>query len=376
MIYLNNAATSHPKPERVIAAVMDSLREPPSEPGRGYGQRDTVGRTRRALADLVGLADERRVCWAASGTDALNTAMWGSLDAGDEVVCSAIDHNSVSRPLTHLARERGIIVRRVGLDGNGRMSLAELREAIGPRTRVTVVTHVSNVTGAVAPLSEIAAIVASYGSTMIVDASQSMGLLPLDLSELPARTIVAAAGHKGLHGPSGTGVLVVPDDRVGQRIFGGTGIRSEDPWHLRELPYRHEAGTPNVSGIAGLGAGVSFVTERGLVSLSASRNELVRAARQALALIKGIVLAPLPDDDGRAGIVAFRVGGIEAEQVGFALHSAFGIEVRAGLHCAPSMHRALGTFPEGLVRASFGAFNDEADVRALVDAVARISRSC
>jgi cysteine desulfurase / selenocysteine lyase len=372
-MYLNNAATSYPKPERVMQAVLDSLRNPPSEPGRGHGQQDLIGCTRRLMANFLGVKDERRVCFAASGTDALNTAIIGSLEPGDEVVCSQIDHNSVTRPLAHLARERGVRVHEVGLDSEGGISLAQLREAIGPRTRAAVITHVSNVTGAVAPIFDIAALLAPYGATLIVDASQSIGLFPLNLSELPTRTILAAAGHKGLYGPSGTGVLVVPDDRVGQRVFGGTGIRSEETWHLVDLPYRHEAGTPNVSGIAGLGAGLEFVRLQGLKSLSALRNELVCAARHALAHVKGTTLAPLPDEDGRAGIVSFRVQGLDAEQVGFALHSVFGIEVRAGLHCAPSMHRALGTFPEGLVRTSFGAFNDESDVRALVDAVARIS---
>jgi len=373
--YLNNAATSYPKPERVTQAVLDCLRAPPSEPERGYGLRDTVQDCRRLAADFLGIGDSNRVCFTSSGTDALNTAILGSLGPGDQVIYTQMDHNSVTRPLAHLVRDQGVEAREVGLNADTSVSLTQLREALGTRTRVAIITHVSNVTGTITPLEPISALLAHYGTTLIIDASQSVGLLPLNVTGLPTRTILAAAGHKGLYGPSGMGLLVVPDDRVGQRIRGGTGVRSEDRLHPMDLPLRHEAGSHNTTGIAGLHAGLEFVSAQGSTQLATHRNDLVSAARGSLASVAGVTLAPLPNADGRAGIVTFGIRGMEADQVGFELHSVFGIDVRAGLHCAPGMHRALGSFPGGLIRASFGVFNDETDVRALVDAVAKISLS-
>ena len=234
-MYLNNAATTFPKPETVTRAILENLTHLPGNDGRGHGGNDEIEVCRRRIAEFFALQAAKHVCFAASGTDALNTAIQGSVRDGDEIVCTAFDHNSVARPLSHLARQRGVVVRRVGIEHDGSLNVNSLRNYLNTNTRALILTHVSNVTGAVTPLDDIAELTASHGITLIIDASQSAGLIPLHLSALPSRTVLAAAAHKGLYGPSGTGILIVPDELVEQRLHGGTGVRSEDPPPPRRL---------------------------------------------------------------------------------------------------------------------------------------------
>ena len=356
-------------------AVLDSLTQLPDSDGRGFGGHDTIARCRNSLATFFGIGNPKQICFAASGTDALNTAIIGSLSDGDEVICTVFDHNSVTRPLCYLKLHRRVVVRQISTMRDGSINLEQLRESLNANTRAIIITHISNVTGAVTSLEEIAELIAVRRITLIIDASQSVGVVPIDLSALPTRTILTAAAHKGLYAPSGTGILVVPDELVGQRLHGGTGIRSETPHQPTELPHRHEAGTPNHTGIAGLYAGIGFVEAEGVAKLSAHRSRLVHMTRERLSALDGVELTPLPQNDGRGGIVGFRLRGMTSEEVGFALESAFSIQVRTGLHCAPTIHRALGTFPDGLVRVSFGAFNLDEDAESLVEAVAQINSS-
>jgi selenocysteine lyase/cysteine desulfurase len=303
---------------------------------------------------------------------ALNTVINGILDEGGHAVSTRIEHNSVLRPLTHMAANRGATLTFVAPDGEGIISPGSLRRALRPDTRLIALTGASNVTGAVQPVEEIAEIAADAGVPLLLDAAQSAGAVPLDYQRLPGRVYVAFAGHKGLLGPAGVGGLFVPDDSLKQTIVGGTGVRSESPRHPGSLPLRHEAGTPNLSGVAGLEAGVSFVLERGIEALGEHRQRLVRALRSALEEIPRVSLTPLPHDDGRVGIVSFVVRDLPPEEVGFTLHEVFGIVVRSGLHCAPRIHEHLGTAPLGTVRVSVGPFNTQADMERVASSVAEI----
>lgn len=370
-VYLNNAATSFPKPPEVLDAVMKSLAEPPSEPGRVGGGRDTVHACRLGVAELFGVTDAHRVTLLPSATYALNAALLGLVRPGDHVVTTMLEHNSVLRPIAHLA-VRGVDLSRIAPDGSGLISSQAVEQALRPTTRAVVITHASNVTGGIQPIESIAAVVARHGAVLIVDAAQSSGCVSLDHESLPGRVFVAFAGHKGLYGPAGTGGLIVPDDELEQTVFGGTGVRSEAELHPGQLPLRHEAGTPNLPGIAGLEAGVAFVTRKSVDALGQHRANLVRRLREGLSRWPAVRLSPLPNDDGRAGVVSFEVEGWSPADLGLILRESYDIEVRTGLHCAPAAHEWLGTRREGNVRASVGAFNTDADVDALVRAIGEI----
>jgi cysteine desulfurase / selenocysteine lyase len=371
-LYLNNAATAFPKPPAVAEAVSRSLRTVPSEPGRSQGRGDSLGLCRTSLATLFDVPDPRQICLLPSATMALNTVINGILDEGGHAISTVVEHNSVLRPLTHMAVNRGATLTFVRPEGDGIISPGSLRRALGPDTRLIALTAASNVTGAIQPVEALAEIAADVGVPLLVDAAQSAGAVPLDYQRLPGRVYVAFAGHKGLLGPTGVGGLIVPDDALKQTIVGGTGVRSENPRHPGNLPLRHEAGTPNLSGFAGLEAGVSYILERGVGALGTHRHRLVHTLRRTLEEIPGVSLTPLPNDDGRAGIVSFTVRDLPPQEVGFTLFEAFGIAVRSGLHCAPRIHEHLGTAPLGTVRVSVGPFNTVSDMARVASSIAKI----
>ncbi len=375
-IYLNNAATTYPKPPTVLAAMAQSLAQPPREAGRSSGMDDVAAACRREAALLFEIADERHVVLTPSATHAINLVIQGLLAPGYcprpapvHVITTVLEHNSVLRPLEHL-RQRGWIDvswLRPGLDGcvHAETVAAALRES----TLLVAVSQVSNVTGWIQPVEEIAAVAAASGVPFLIDASQGGGAVDLCYRDLPGRVFLAVAGHKGLFGPMGTGLLVVPDGSCPQTLVGGTGVHSESLLHPDRLPVRHEAGTPNLPGIAGLIAGLQFVRTEGVDRLGRQRSRLVQRLRRGLARLPEVHMTPLPQGDGRAGIVSFTLAGWKAADAGFALSQSFGIEIRAGLHCAPLAHRELATAPEGNIRVGLAAFNNEEHVDELVAAV-------
>jgi cysteine desulfurase family protein len=371
VVYLNNAATSFPKPKQVLEAVALSLACPPTEPGRSGGGADPLAACRQALAHVFRVSRPNNIVLLPSATHALNTALLGLAEPDTHVVSTVLEHNSVLRPLAHLAR-KGVEVTFLRPDGSGVVSAEAVDRALRPTTTIVAITHASNVTGAVQPVEEIARTVAGKGVALVLDAAQSAGCLPIVYDELPGRVFLAFAGHKGLYGPAGTGGLVVPDERLEQSLFGGTGVRSESDEHPPELPLRHEAGTPNLPGLAGLRAGAEFVLRRTVEVLGAHRSRLVNRLRDGLAQIPAVKLATLPGADGRAGVTSLSVDGWTPEELGFALRESFGIETRSGLHCAPLVHGWLGTAPKGSIRVSVGAFNEESHVDLLVDAVRKL----
>jgi len=374
MVYLDNAATTWPKPEAVYHAIDTAMREHGANPGRGAYRMSVeaeklVDDTRQAIARLFNAPAPERVIFTLNCTDALNIALNGLIKPNDRVVTGPFEHNSVTRPL-HSLRQRGTQVavakptRAFGID------IDHFRALCRERLDYVVISHVSNVTGCVAPIKEIAAITHEQGGRLILDAAQSAGDLDIDMQDLGV-DVLAAPGHKGLYGPMGTGVLVLSAALPVQPFReGGTGFQSESPEQPTEYPWRLEAGTSNLPGIAGLAEGVRFIRSAGVNAIAKHEALLARMLAEQLRQVDGVSvfcdLAP------RTGVVSFRLGAAGVALTGTILDASFGIAVRTGLHCAPAAHQAIGTFPEGTVRASFGKFNTESDVDALVAAVRQI----
>lgn len=372
-VYLNQAATSFPKPGEVVDGVASWFASPPIDAARGgEAGHDPIEPCRRELAALLGVSDPARVALLPSATYALNLVVGALVRPGTYAVTSVIEHNSVLRPLAHLERDHGVTVTHVACGPEGAVRPSDVAAAIRPETSLVVLAHASNVTGSIQALDEFACVAAEARVPLLIDASQTAGVVSLAHDQLPGRVFVAFSGHKSLLGPPGVGGLVVPDAELPQTIVGGTGVRSESLLHPAELPMRHEAGTPNLPGIAGLLAGVRLVRRSGVEEACAWRARLVRRLREGLSRLAAIDLLPLANDDGRVGIVSFCVKGWDPNDVGFLLRQSFGIQVRAGLHCAPLIHRSLRTDARGSVRASFGLGNIEEDVDLLVEAVSAL----
>ncbi len=372
-IYLNHAATSFPKPREVIEAVLTWFEQPPVDAARGgHPACDPVELCRRELALLFGVADPARVVLLPSSTYAINAVIAALVTSGVHVVTSALEHNSVLRPLAHRERDSGVRVTHLVPGPDGLIRAEELAAALRHDTALVALTWASNVSGGVQPVEDFASVAAAADVPLLLDASQAAGAVAIHHRRLPGRVFIAFSGHKGLCGPPGVGGLIVPDDSLPQTVVGGTGVRSESLLHPPELPLRHEAGTPNLAGLAGLLAGVRLVREVGVEAVGAHREALTHRLRSGLASIPGTRLLALPGGDGRIGIVSFTLEGWAPDSLGFVLQESFGIEVRSGLHCAPLAHRALGGDSRGSVRASVGWSTTEDEVDALVAAVTRL----
>jgi cysteine desulfurase family protein len=377
IIYLNNAATSYPKAPGVEPAMVRALRGWGLTPGRASpagedGAARTIYQARSALARLLGAPDPARLIFTMNATDSLNLALTGLLRDGGHVVTTSMEHNSVARPLRHLA-ERGVTITRVPCDGAGRLDPAEIAAALRPETQLIVLTHASNVTGTLMPVAEVVAIARQRTIPVLVDAAQTAGCAAMDLGGLGA-DYVAFTGHKALLGPPGVGVLYVGDtQRLAPMRVGGTGSQSEHDRQPEALPDRYEAGTPNVVGIAGLGAAAEFLLERGVAEVRRHERALVARLLGRLGEIPSVVVYGPRDADQVAGIVSFNIGDLDCAEVARVLESEHGIITRCGLHCAPWAHETIGTLERGTVRASVGWATTEAEVDALAEAVAAVS---
>ncbi len=374
MTYLDNAATSFPKPPEVVRAVTSFFERAGACPGRGaYAMARQAGAvvddTRRLLARLLHAPSSERIVFALNATDALNMAIKGTLADGDHVVTTVIEHHSVGRPLAALERDGRIGVTRVPVSGDGFVDAADIRRAITPATRLVAIMHASNVTGALQPIDDIARIVRETQAWFLVDASQTAGAVPIDV-ERSGIDLLAFPGHKGLLGPPGTGGLVV-GSRVEIRPWreGGTGAWSELleqpsawPWHL-------EAGSPNTAGLAGLSAAVEYVLGRGVDSIHAHELRLTQRLLDALARDERLTIHGPHAIDQRVAVVSVTARDVDVAQLGDRLDRDHEIAVRTGLQCAPGAHRALGTFPSGTLRISPGCFTTEAEIDAFVQAL-------
>ena len=374
MIYLDNAATTMHKPQEVIDAVTQAMCSL-GNAGRGAtsGALDaarTIHACRAKLARLFGCPRADHVCFTPNSTAALNTSICGVVRPGDRVVTTVLEHNSVLRPLNRLAAEQGVTVEHAGCDANGALDYDELERLVTPGTRAVVVTHASNVTGNAVDVSRVAAIAHAAGALAIVDASQSAGTAKIDMDAM-GLDVVCFTGHKGLMGPQGTGGLAVAEGiDVAPWAMGGTGVHSFDALQPLEWPTRLEAGTLNGHGIAGLSAGLDFIEAQGGVeAIAAHERSLAERFLAGVREIPGIALYGAFDQPVRSAIVSLNVGDIDSAEISDALMQGWGIATRPGAHCAPLMHRALGTERQGIVRFSFGYFNTDEEVDTAIDAL-------
>lgn len=374
MIYLDNAATTMHKPQAVIDAVTQAMCSL-GNAGRGAtsGALDaarTIHACRAKLARLLGCPRADHVCFTPNSTAALNAAINGVVRPGDRVVTTVLEHNSVLRPLNRLATEQGVTVDHAGCDANGVLDYDELERLVTPGTRAVVVTHASNVTGNAVDVSRVAAIAYAAGALMIVDASQSAGTAHIDMQAM-GLDVVCFTGHKGLMGPQGTGGLAVAEGiDVAPWAMGGTGVHSFEPLQPLEWPTRLEAGTLNGHGIAGLSAGLDFIeAQGGFEAIAAHERVLADRFLAGVRKIPGIKLYGAFDQSTRSAIVSLNVADIDSAEISDALMQGWGIATRPGAHCAPLMHRALGTERQGVVRFSFGYFNTDEEVDTAIDAL-------
>jgi cysteine desulfurase / selenocysteine lyase len=380
-IYLDQAATSWPKPECVYQAVDDYQRRLGTAVGRGaYAEAvevvGRVGRARAALARLIGAEHPSNVIFTFNGTDSLNLAIHGVLAGGGHAITTVAEHNSVLRPLRELESAGRVEVTRVPVSTSGVADPDEFHRALRPETTLIVLTHASNVTGAIQPAAEVGAIAREAGVLFLLDAAQTAGELPLNVRGLDV-DLLAAPGHKGLLGPLGTGVLYIRpgvEERVTSFRQGGTGSFSENDVQPSVMPDKYESGNLNVPGILGLGAGVEWLLERGVENIRREGLVLMQRLLGRLAEMDSVTVYGLGTADHRAGLVSFTMPGIDPQEFAAILDSAYRIQVRAGLHCAPLMHQALGTIASGgTVRVSLGPFNTQSEIDLAADAIGQVA---
>lgn len=361
-LYFDHAATSFPKPESVYLAVDKYQRELGAAAGRGAYARglqvnSLVERTRTLLARLLHAEHPSRVIFTKNATEGLNGVLQGFLRPGDHVVTSNLEHNSVVRPLYALQKTRGIEVTTVKTGPEGIVSAADIRASLRPNTRLIALIHASNVTGAIQPIEEVAEISRTADVRFLVDAAQTAGHLPIDLSKTPI-DYLAAAGHKGLLGPLGTGILVIrsgADAELLPWLCGGTGSQSEDPQQPESLPEKYESGNLNAPGIIGLGAGVEYLLQHSPEDQRRHELALLQQFREGLKTIPEVVLYAPPQAEQQVGVVSLNLPQVDPQTLAMILDQNYGLEVRAGLHCAPGAHRQIGSFEQGgTVRFSFG----------------------
>ena len=376
MIYLDNAATTWPKPSAVQNAVASALHRFGANPGRGghgmsMATAEEVYRTRCAAADFFHAPGPECVAFTMNCTHALNAVLKGWLRPGDHVVVSCLEHNAVMRPLQKLTAGGVTVTQARVVPGDNDATLDAFRRAMREETRLVVCTHVSNVWGVRLPVARIAAMAHLYGVPICVDAAQSAGIFPVFLEE-DGIDFLCAAPHKGLYAPMGTGLLVTSrGEELDTLLEGGTGTNSLSPEQPGEMPERLESGTVNVPGIAGLRAGLAFVREKGTERILSHELELMRAVYRALRATHGVELfTGEPDGETYAPVVSFRVRGVPSEETAAALASQ-GVAVRAGLHCAPAAHAFFGTLETGAVRVCPSAFTTGRDVQGFITALRR-----
>lgn len=380
MIYLDNSSTSFPKPESVYIKMDKQYRAFGANPGRSahtmaLKASGFLESTRQSLARFFGSSDPERVIFTMNATDALNMGFQSVLKPGDEVITTVLEHNSVLRPILHLSKKLGITVHYLKPE-NRAVTPDQVLNKLNDKTKIVAMTHASNVTGWIQPIANLGKVIREHSNALfLVDASQSAGMLPLSMQDMGI-DLLAVTGHKGLFGPMGIGALLL-SKRVQPDYYrvGGSGIHSSEEPHPEEFPFRLEAGTENLPGIIGLQAGIEFIESVGLEQIIQKERALKTKLIEGIQPIKGLRLYTEEDSTDGLGIVSFTMEGLTPVELAGLLDSEFSIALRPGLHCAPKMHRFLGTFPNGTVRASIGYFNTEQDIEALISALNAISES-
>jgi cysteine desulfurase family protein len=380
MIYLDNAATSWPKPEIVYKTMGSFLREKGGNPGRAshslaIAAGTAIEEARILAARLINAPEKNRVIFTLNCTDALNLGLKGLLKPGDHVITDRIGHNSVVRPLTKL-EQRGVKVTKLAPSSDdGCLSAKDIESAIIENTKLISVTHASNVTGVIQPIEQYGAIARKHGLILMVDAAQTAGTYPIDVHDGKI-DLIAFSGHKGVLGPTGTGVLY-----AGQRAEldsireGGTGSESELERQPTELPQRYESGTPNTVGIAGLGAALRYVLDKSVDKIREHEIRLTAHLLKGLSQQSNITVYGPKDSAKQVAIVSFNANGWEPAELGAVLDQSFDIKIRAGLYCAPAAHKTFGTFPKGSVRIGLSYFNTHEEIDFTLEALTKIAKS-
>jgi cysteine desulfurase family protein len=382
-IYLDNAATSWPKPDAVYAAVDAYMRNNGASAGRsGYSDAAEATRlvetVRRGVARLLGIGDSNRLVFTFNGTDSLNLAIHGVLSPGDHVVTTVIEHNSVLRPLRALEAAGAIEITYATCNAQGIVDPEGIKQALRANTRLVVMSHASNVTGAIQDVRAVAAITHEREALLLVDAAQTVGHLTIDADVLGA-DMIAASGHKGLLGPLGTGLCYLRpgiEHHVRTIRQGGTGTHSEEDLQPEDVPTKFESGNRNMPGIAGLAAAVEYHRAKAYGAVRAHEQALMERLLVGLFEIPGVTVYGPSSAEDRVGLVSMRIEGYDPQEVAAALDSAHHIQVRPGLHCAPRMHEALGTIKSGgTVRLSVGQFNTLDEIDQTISAIAELAAS-
>jgi cysteine desulfurase/selenocysteine lyase len=382
MIYLDNAATSWPKPPEVLKAMTDALELTGGNPGRsGHRLSIAAGRevynAREDIASFFNVADPLRVIFTANATHAINIALRGLLKPGDHAVTSSVEHNSVMRPLRSLEKQ-GVHLSIVPCRANGSLDARDVTKVMNSHTRLVAITHASNVMGTILPVAKVASAAHEAGALLLVDTAQTAGTIDIDM---PAMGIdfLAFTGHKELQGPPGIGGLVIGENvdvsQMEPLMPGGTGSRSESQEQPNDVPDKFESGTLNLIGIAGLHAGIRWVRNRGIDTIRSHSKELTQALIDGLSELPGIKLYGPLDTNGTVAIVSFIAQHKRVSEIGLRLDEEYGILCRVGLHCAPAAHKTMGSFPEGTVRLAPGVFTTMDDIRTTIRAIEQVIHS-
>ncbi len=376
MIYMDNAATTLQKPEKVKQAVMEAF-DLMGNAGRGASEaalnasRIIYG-TREKLARFFHAESPNRIVFTANSTESLNIAIKGLFQTGDHVITTVLEHNSVLRPL-YECRESGVELTILGCDVSGNISLEEMESAVRPETKAIVCTHASNLTGNMIDLRAVSRIAKRHELLFVVDASQTAGVYPIDVQELGI-DVLCFTGHKSMLGPQGTGGMYVRTGvAVRPLLSGGSGVDTYNPRHPSEMPTALEAGTLNGHGIAGLGAALDYLEETGISVIREKELLLMRRFYDGISCIPGVKIYGDFSTDRRAPIVSFNISDYDSSEVSDELDMEYGIVTRPGAHCAPLMHQALGTVEQGAVRFSFSHYNTEEEVDTAIRAVKELT---
>jgi cysteine desulfurase/selenocysteine lyase len=376
LIYLDNAATSFPKPDRVIDEIARCMRQYCANPGRSshtiaVRTNNMVMEVREKISDFFNVGSPSRVCFTKNATEALNIAIRGVLEPGDHVVITSLEHNSVLRPLNTLKRDIGIDISIAWGNKFGEITPECIKNIIKPKTRLVAVTLSSNVNGTILPVKEIGEVVNNTDAFYLVDASQDAGTIPLDMEKMNI-DMLAFPGHKGLLGPQGTGALCIRKNiRLKPLMQGGTGSNSKYLLQPDMMPDILESGTLNTPGIVGLGYGLDFINTFGIDNIRLYKDMLLERLYNALIEIKGVSIYSKLDNN--SGIVALNIDGLDSTETGYILSNEYGIATRAGFHCSPLAHETIGTIKNGVVRLSLGCFNTIEDVDAVATAIKEIA---
>lgn len=385
LIYLDNAATTFPKPDIVHETVHNFYKTKGVNPGRtgcdiAIEAGQMIDNTRQMYSDFFNqslvnngkIKDPNRLVFTMNATMSLNLIINGMVKSGDHVITTKVEHNSVIRPVNHKV-DAGAEATYVIPDSEGYIDPEDIRSAIKKNTKLVIINHGSNVTGVVQDLKAIGAVCKDEGVPLAVDSAQTAGVLPIDMVECNI-SFLSFTGHKGLFGPAGTGGICVADDaKIEGTIYGGTGVRSAYPYHLEEYPYRLEAGTLNMGGIAGLNAGLKWIQEKGLKQIYIHEIELISMLQEGLKEIKEVTIWGTENLTNRVATLSMTVANYDASDIGVLLDVDYGILTRTGLHCAPLIHEHHGTAPRGTVRFSVGPFNIKEHIEAAIKAIREIA---